>query len=216
MSLVLAPGRFQKTDGVRLQQIKGRQPLQFSQGVVGLGQVGGAHRRVHAPDQHALDAALPHGLEQGNPGIARALITLAHLGQVVVGEVVPRGGRLPPEGLEHTDKELGLIDPEAGLGGLFLQVVLQGGVGGLAGGGHVAGHGIEQQPHVRGALDVALPPEGVDAAPGDPHVPQQLLQDGVAADDLDPGGMLGAAHGIEQRAGLARVRRWRRRWPPWP
>ena len=48
------------------------------------------------------------------------------------------------------------------------------------------------------------PLQGVDAAPGDPHVPQQLLQDGVAADDLDPGGVLGAAHGVEQRAGLAR------------
>ena len=135
--LGLGPGPLPEHRGVGLPEVEGRQPLQLVQGVIGLVEVGGAHRRVHAPDQHALDAALAHGLEQGNPGIARTLIALADLGQVVVGEVVLRGGRLPPEGLEQADEELGLVDPEAGLGGLFVQIILQGGVGGFAGSGHV-------------------------------------------------------------------------------
>ena len=54
-------------------------------------------------------------------------------------------------------------------------------------------------------MNIVLPPEGVDAAAGHAHIPQQLLQDGIAPDDLYPGGVLGAAHGIEQGPGLARL-----------
>ena len=75
-------------------------------------------------------------------------------------------------------------------------------MGRFVGGGHVAGHQVEQQGHVRGALDVVLAPQGIDAAPGHPHVAQEHLQDGVAPDDLHPGGMLGAPHGVEEGAGL--------------
>ena len=75
-------------------------------------------------------------------------------------------------------------------------------MGGFAGNGHVARDDVEQQGHIRRALDVVLAPQGVDAAAGHPHVAQQLLHNGVAADDLHPGGMLGAPHGVHEAGGL--------------
>ena len=72
------------------------------------------------------------------------------------------------------------------------------------GGGQVPGEGVKEKTHIRGALDVVFAPEGIDAAAGDPHVAQQLLQDGVPPDNLHAGGVLGAPHGIEKGPGLVR------------
>ena len=56
---------------------------------------------------------------------------------------------------------------------------------------------MEEKSVVRRSLNIGFPSEGLDAAAGDPHVSQELLDNRHCPDVLGPDGMLRPAHGIE-------------------
>ncbi len=190
---VLPPGgRFDQVEVAHHQPLEMRhaQPLHPA--------VRRTDRGVLAEQEVALDLVGQHA-HHGLVGAVRA----GQSGQVVVGPVVVRGGRLAPPRLEQADGVGVGVGPEAllFLGSHRGQVVGQGVVHARLGHRQIAGQQVEQRGDVGGALDGGVAAQRHDAAARAPDVAHQQLQNRCGADELGAQGVLRPADGVGEAGG---------------
>ena len=180
--------------GLGFEKVPDDEPVEFGKGLALEPGVLAAHGGVLSHAEEAPDPARRHVHEQGQVGVVAG-----DLGMKIVTVIVFLCCGITVLGLEIGDGEFGVVAPIArGHGGRFREDEVRQRVMGLPGVGHVqvAGQGVVEGGDVRGTLDRGMAPKGEDAAAGPADVPQEGLEDPCGADDLDPHGVLGPAHGI--------------------
>src|SRR5918997_1161545 len=185
--------------GLYLVGVQAPEPVQVPQAVLGHLDVRSADREVLPEDEAALNLPVFHVHDRWVVGVVAR-----EAREVVEDLIVPRRvERLAVPGLHDAGYVLGEVGPPARLGGLALHVVLPGVVVHV----HVrhrqvAGEDVVKGRDVRRALDRRVAPERHDPATGPPYVPEEELQDGCGADDLNALGVLGPADRVAQRRRL--------------
>ena len=129
-------------------------------------------------------------------------------GQVVVAEVVVRGGRVTPVRLEQADHVVLGVGPEPVLRLLRLDIGVQVVRPVVVRERHrqVAGQQVEQGGDVGRALDGRMPAQRHNPAAGPAHVAEQRLQDGRGPDVLHADRVLGPAQAVHERGGPVAAR----------
>ena len=184
-------------------------PLQLSESLPHLARARARAGGVHAPGEEPFELALIHLGEQGEP---RRLHSLVQFRKPGIAEVVLLRRVVAIDGLEVAGDVFPPVAPPVDALRLFRRgrelpdIVLQVCKRGRRR-GEVTGQDMEEDPVVRGALDVAFPPHGVHSAPGHPHVAEQELHDGEGPDVLHADRMLRPAHGVTDRGRPVRLAR---------
>src|SRR5918997_1274163 len=174
--------------------VQDNEPVEVSDAVAGEPRVRPSDGEVLPKDEATLYPAVLHAHDHSVVGVvagdAREVVEeLARLG--VEGLAIP--------GLHLAGDVLGeVVQPPRG-GGLRLHVVLPRVVR-LVHVRHrqVAGEDVVEGGYVRRALDRGVAPQGHDPSARTSYVPQEELQDGGGADDLDPLGVLGPADRVAE------------------
>ena len=159
--------------------------------------MGAAARRVHPPGEEAGELLLEHVVEQREPGVVDAVVELRHHpvpllqvhGRAIDGADIAReifGAVLPPV------QAVGLLGGRR----VFFVVGLDRRLR-SSGRRKVAGQDVVEEAVIRGPLNVGLAAQGLHPGAGDADIPQQELDDAHRADILDPDGMLGPPHCVE-------------------
>ena len=180
-------GRLPELAGLVRIDFADDQPIRFLQRFDVFVRVGTDGHAIHAEGEETLDAAAVHVVPDVRPGIIAV-----HFWQIVEGPVILFGGRVPIHGLHKADREFWRVRPivpripNVGFRGLrsdALQVGLETGVGGYRD-FQIAGKDFEDSGHVRGALNIGVAAQRVDATSRAPDVAKKQLQHCCGANGL--------------------------------